>query len=723
MSAKSLCFKDKVGLKRWISQFTDPFSSKQAPFVFSETESSQFVDWWQDLWVKAAPENYVELRAANHVPIEVFRWHQKAILSLDWHRSFQSSGTTQSERSQSPFSQRGLEAYAVGSMLTFYHVLRRFFPDPFAVRGVSLIPTAADWPGSSLAQMMSWCAELWPVDYVGNYEWTTAISTSVQRAEGDEPVWLFGTAFDFVNACDSGVKFNLPSGSVVIETGGTKGKSRSVTRDELYQLIEHHFGISKAHIISEYGMCELASQAYDAAPLCPDGQRGFRFPGWVTISTQQADNKFYDNGFGAVTINDPLRCDIRFAIRTQDLAELRPDRSFVLAGRVPSSVLKGCSLRVEDYFADRTTGAMLPASRSDVELTDDFALVSHLKHWLLSDSTKNAFAARLGGEFYAQQALRGIINALPKSPLELSQLVASSKAAAKTWLFIGPQTHPVAIIEPILLLLAAKGRAVIRIPTQCENGVEQLMVEHMAQLVGDRICSVPPTFRIGTTQLPSYVDGILAFCDSATAEIIRQHASRPVSIYGEALAFGFFPTLALASLHAQEILLQTLSLGQQGCLSLRALWINESFEKETWIEFVTALRSAIPAKLPIDPSLAIAQNHELWRYSWLKPAAKIAFVHNESFRLLLPVIKRVDFSSPFLHQNLSGCRHTLPCFFSDVSDLKRSIEKAFPTWSFTLSSLTMEGQASQDLNHGDFGFPTWLGVHQNRPYFIAEGMP
>ncbi len=55
----------------------------------------------------------------------------------------------------------------------------------------------------------------------------------------------------------------MPEGSIVIETGGTKGKTRSVTREELYTLISNCFSVDRNHIVSEYGMCELASQAYD----------------------------------------------------------------------------------------------------------------------------------------------------------------------------------------------------------------------------------------------------------------------------------------------------------------------------------------------------------------------------------------------------------------------------------------------------------------------------
>jgi hypothetical protein len=81
------------------------------------------------------------------------------------------------------------------------------------------------------------------------------------------PSLLLGTAFSFVHLLDflveRNLRFDLPAGSRVMETGGYKGRSRALPKTELHQLITEKLGVPPSHIICEYGMSELSSQAYD----------------------------------------------------------------------------------------------------------------------------------------------------------------------------------------------------------------------------------------------------------------------------------------------------------------------------------------------------------------------------------------------------------------------------------------------------------------------------
>jgi hypothetical protein len=82
------------------------------------------------------------------------------------------------------------------------------------------------------------------------------------------PSLLLGTAFSFVHLLDflaeRNLRFDLPAGSRVMETGGYKNRSRSMPKTELHQLITERLGVPPSHIICEYGMSELSSQAYAA---------------------------------------------------------------------------------------------------------------------------------------------------------------------------------------------------------------------------------------------------------------------------------------------------------------------------------------------------------------------------------------------------------------------------------------------------------------------------
>ena len=85
------------------------------------------------------------------------------------------------------------------------------------------------------------------------------------------PKLILGTAFSFVHLLDylaeKNLRFDLPAGSRVMETGGYKNRSRSMPKTELHQLITERLGVPPSHIICEYGMSELSSQAYDLGAL------------------------------------------------------------------------------------------------------------------------------------------------------------------------------------------------------------------------------------------------------------------------------------------------------------------------------------------------------------------------------------------------------------------------------------------------------------------------
>ena len=98
-----------------------------------------------------------------------------------------------------------------------------------------------------------------------------AIQLLDKAAASERPLILLGTAFSFVHLIDhlagTDRHYQLPAGSRVMETGGYKGRSRELPKEELHRLISQRLGIPPGYIIREYGMSELSSQAYDQAPL------------------------------------------------------------------------------------------------------------------------------------------------------------------------------------------------------------------------------------------------------------------------------------------------------------------------------------------------------------------------------------------------------------------------------------------------------------------------
>jgi hypothetical protein len=191
---------------------------------------------------------------------------------------------------------------------------------------------------------------LWKLDLAGT---VSAIRDSISSAR---PLALLGTAFSFVHLLDylveRGLRWELSAGSRVLETGGYKGRSRSLPKEELHALIRRHLGIPETHIICEYGMSELSSQAYDrvagAAPTA------FQFPPWARarIISPETGAEVANGETGLIQVFDLANVSSVMAVQTEDLAIRRGGR-FELIGRVELAEPRGCSLMSHEVCASR----------------------------------------------------------------------------------------------------------------------------------------------------------------------------------------------------------------------------------------------------------------------------------------------------------------------------------------------------------------------------------
>jgi len=186
------------------------------------------------------------------------------------------------------------------------------------------------------------------------------------------PVLLLGTAFNFVHLLDhlaeTNQHFELPPGSSVLETGGYKSRSRVLLKPELHALITKLLGIPATHIVCEYGMSELSSQAYDSIagkdgendprratylPLLGEragvrasvSDRTFHFPPWARaqIINLETGRAAADGETGLIRIFDLANVYSVMAVQTEDLGVRRGD-GFELLGRAALAETRGCSL-------------------------------------------------------------------------------------------------------------------------------------------------------------------------------------------------------------------------------------------------------------------------------------------------------------------------------------------------------------------------------------------
>ena len=299
------------------------------------------------------------------IPAAAFKAFDFSSLPVDERTTvFHSSGTTEQRPSRHFHNAASLALYEA-SLLPWFKA--HLLPDAEAFRFVILTPSPALAPHSSLAHMLDTVRrDLGPRDSLfsakvnGTGAWTLDTDVTLdplrKSMETKHPVALLGTAFSFVHLLDHlsarSLRFALPPGSRLMETGGYKGRSRNLPSAELHALITRHLGIPPSHIVCEYGMSELSSQAYDwvagrhalrfnASTL----QRLFHFPPWARarVVSPETGGEVAEGETGLIQACDLANVRSVMVIQTEDLAVRRGD-GFELIGRAELAEPRGCSL-------------------------------------------------------------------------------------------------------------------------------------------------------------------------------------------------------------------------------------------------------------------------------------------------------------------------------------------------------------------------------------------
>jgi hypothetical protein len=277
---------------------------------------------------------------------------------------FHSSGTTADKRSRHFHNADSLALYEA-SLLGWFrqHVLgdwdaliedERVGPlDRPAF--IFLTPPAAAVPRSSLVHMFETVrreiasrdsAFTGGVDVDGSWRLDLDATLFAIRKSmcANRPITLLGTAFSFVHLLDhfaaNNIRYRLAEGSRAMETGGYKGRSREMPKEELHALITKHLGIPAERIVCEYGMSELSSQAYGS-----NATSSLRFPPWAKIRLLDPETgaETEHGRPGLIRIVDLANVYSVAAIQTGDLGISTGD-GFELRGRAAMAEARGCSL-------------------------------------------------------------------------------------------------------------------------------------------------------------------------------------------------------------------------------------------------------------------------------------------------------------------------------------------------------------------------------------------
>lgn len=633
-------------------------------------------------------------KGRSYLPLEAFRAGEGKADSLGEraHRTFRSSGTTSSERSWSRFSEAGLAAYRSGSLTAFFAVLKKETDGVREItRGVSLIPPVCEWPESSLAQMVAWIGGEMPVAYA------TGETLAARIAEaGDEPLFVFGTAFHFVHLLDAQFRKTLPPGSLVIETGGTKGKSRQVTRAELYAGIAGMFDVGQDRIVSEYGMCELASQAY--------GKDRLKFPNWVRVSVLTGPGKVEAKGRGALVVDDPQRLDVSVAIRTEDLVDLAEDGSFQLLGRLESAPLKGCSLLAEDVLESEAT----PAFAANGEVTPHEgdaaraqAFLDFFDDFLAKPLVHKALSREFGSDAAATAALEDLAFSAPGT-VEDWLAATKPRRTASHWLLILPENHSLVGLYPLAMAYVLGLKVTVRVPRRFEPKTSflQIFLDHLQELPDASLGTVDASFRAGKTPFDAH--GVMVFgSDETVAALKALLPGKLVQGFGNHVGWTEFSADRL-----DELARDALSLGQRGCMATRVAVTRDRTLTESDLAARIAEAGAKFWDAPLDWRLRVALDGaalELEAHGFTVHEAKTPAAPLVATRL---VESPDDVTPELLRAAVS--RHP---FVIPVVIVKSS------TGEFRVTKSRYQGLSFREV--GEANRPIWDGSHETRELFAA----
>ena len=172
--------------------------------------------------------------------------------------------------------------------------------------------------------------------YLNEFDKLAAVLRELESRE--QKTLLIGVSFALLDFAE---QYPIPlKHTIIMETGGMKGRRKELIRPELHAVLKAAFSVPVIH--SEYGMTELLSQAYSK------GDGIYHCPPWMKILLRDDEDplRVITSGSGVVNVIDLANIHSCSFIATDDAGKVYPDGSFEILGRVDGSDMRGCSLLV-----------------------------------------------------------------------------------------------------------------------------------------------------------------------------------------------------------------------------------------------------------------------------------------------------------------------------------------------------------------------------------------
>ena len=284
--------------------------------------------------LKKTPSNIGDISGIPFLPISFFKSHS-VMCTKKYDKVFHSSGTTNENLSKHYVSD--IHIYEQSFLKNFIDN----YGDPKDYVILGLLPNYMENKNSSLIYMVNNLIKLSESNDSGFFlkEYDFIIEKMKSLSKENKKIILMGVSYALLDLSES-KNLNFEN-TIIIETGGMKGRRREMIKKELHETLKERTGLKKIH--SEYGMTELLSQAYSK------GDGIFSCPNWMRVFIRDINDPnflYSNNKSGGINIIDLANINSCSFIATEDMGSLHENGNFEIMGRIDHSDTRGCNLLV-----------------------------------------------------------------------------------------------------------------------------------------------------------------------------------------------------------------------------------------------------------------------------------------------------------------------------------------------------------------------------------------
>ena len=282
------------------------------------------------------PSGVDEIEKIPFLPISFFKTDEIKAGKFNAEVIFKSSGTTQTISSQ----------HHVKDVSIYTQSFTTNFEEMYGDLGgwcvLGLLPSYLEKGNSSLVFMVDAFIKQseHPQSGFYLYDLEKLKETLISLEKSNQKTLLIGVTYALLDFAE---KFPMPlANTIIMETGGMKGRREELTRMEVHDQLKKAFGKTEIH--SEYGMTELLSQAYakkEGRFQCPPWMKMLIRDDEDPLSVQRSTSGVVSGAINIIDLANIYSCSF---IATDDVGKLYPDKSFEVLGRMDGSDLRGCSL-------------------------------------------------------------------------------------------------------------------------------------------------------------------------------------------------------------------------------------------------------------------------------------------------------------------------------------------------------------------------------------------